>query len=96
MRLAVYHGSDRCRQQSKFWKTDIILTTYETLRLEWAAAGPLYSGTWRRVVLDEGKGHDVACCLNVSLLSFQRIIFGTDRRNYSRRPWRLLRKAAGA
>ncbi|KAF8862893.1 hypothetical protein BDZ45DRAFT_702737 [Acephala macrosclerotiorum] len=53
MRLAVYHGSNRHLLPSKFWETDIILTTYETLRLDWAASGPLYSGTWRRLVLDE-------------------------------------------
>lgn len=88
MRLVVYHGSDRRRLQSMFWETDIILTTYETLRSDWEAAGPLYSGTWRRLVLDEGKSHDAACYLSVSLPSFQRIIFVTGRRNYSKRPWR--------
>ncbi|KAH8597908.1 SNF2 family N-terminal domain-containing protein [Bisporella sp. PMI_857] len=53
LRLAVYHGSNRNLLPSMFWENDIILTTYETLRLEWAANGPLYSGIWRRVVLDE-------------------------------------------
>ncbi|KAE8448034.1 hypothetical protein EG329_009957 [Mollisiaceae sp. DMI_Dod_QoI] len=53
MRLAVYHGSNRRVLASEFSKTDIILTTYETLRSEWTTNGPLYSGTWRRVVLDE-------------------------------------------
>ncbi|PMD44747.1 hypothetical protein L207DRAFT_483787 [Hyaloscypha variabilis F] len=53
MRVAVYHGSNRRQLASKFWKTDIVLTTYETLRSDWATTGPLYSSTWRRVVLDE-------------------------------------------
>ncbi len=66
MRLAVYHGSNRRQLLSRFWENDIVLTTYETLRLDWVATGPLYSGTWRRVVLDEGNYHTVLYCLSVS------------------------------
>jgi SNF2 family DNA or RNA helicase len=57
MRVAVYHGPNRRRLSSKFWETDVVLTTYDTLRIEQEATGPFYSGTWRRVVLDEGEGH---------------------------------------
>jgi SNF2 family DNA or RNA helicase len=70
MRVAVYHGSNRRQLASKFWKTDIVLTTYETLRSDWATTGPLYSSTWRRVVLDEGKYQCIAFYLSIRLTSF--------------------------
>ena len=53
IKSAVYHGSNRERLATRFQNYDIILTTYETLRSEWETAGPLFSGRWLRVVLDE-------------------------------------------
>lgn len=55
MRVAVYHGSTRRGMSPKFKNNDIVLTTYETVRSDWAANGPLYSEKWYRVVLDEGQ-----------------------------------------
>lgn len=80
---------------------DIILTTYETLRRDWVEEGPLYSNTWRRLVLDEGKNYYAAyyCaayCLYASLSYFQHTIFVTDRRSYIRPPQQSSQKAAGA
>ncbi|KAF2792116.1 hypothetical protein K505DRAFT_408838 [Melanomma pulvis-pyrius CBS 109.77] len=53
MRVAVYHGSSRKRMPAEFKNNDIIITTYETLRSDWIASGPLYSEKWHRLVLDE-------------------------------------------
>lgn len=39
---------------------DVVLTTYDTLRSDWAASGPLYSRTWARIILDEGKSTALA------------------------------------
>ncbi|UPL01101.1 hypothetical protein LCI18_012035 [Fusarium solani-melongenae] len=51
--VATYHGTDRERLVQQFRSHDIILTTYQTLRSDWAAKGPLFSEKWFRVVLDE-------------------------------------------
>jgi hypothetical protein len=95
LRLAVYHGPNRHLLSSNFWQTDIVLTTYETLRLECEKTGPLYSGIWRRVVLDEGWYHGSRSCLNTSSLRFQHIIFATGHRNHSRQPRQSPQKAGG-
>jgi len=51
----VYHGSGRQSAHTQFKDTNIVLTTYETLRADWTTDGALYSQKWHRVVLDEGK-----------------------------------------
>lgn len=53
--VATYHGTGRKRLAQRFRSYDIILTTYQTLRSEWTAKGPLFSEEWFRVVLDEGE-----------------------------------------
>jgi SNF2 family DNA or RNA helicase len=54
LRVAVYHGSARHSLASKFDDLDIVLTTYQTLRADFDAEGPLYHCDWHRLVLDEG------------------------------------------
>ncbi|CAM1506134.1 Fc.00g057750.m01.CDS01 [Cosmosporella sp. VM-42] len=53
IRVATYHGPGRQRLAPHFRSYDIILTTYQTLRSDCAAKGPLFSEEWFRVVLDE-------------------------------------------
>lgn len=53
MQLLVYHGSKRQDTANGLGDFDVVLTTYDTLRTDWASRGPLYSYTWARVVLDE-------------------------------------------
>lgn len=58
VRVAIYHGSNRSGLSAELQSHDIVLTTYDTLRSEWASSadkGVLYSEIWARVVLDEGK-----------------------------------------
>ncbi|KAH6717629.1 SNF2 family N-terminal domain-containing protein, partial [Leptodontidium sp. MPI-SDFR-AT-0119] len=74
IRVGVYHGPNRESLANKFRETDVVITTYETLRSEWASpasegARPLYSWKWLRVVLDEGKQ---------SLVHSRTFIFPTD------------------
>ena len=58
MRAVVYHGSTRRQNPPNlFGSNDIVLTTYETLRSEWAANGAIYSENWYRIILDEGEEH---------------------------------------
>lgn len=52
--LLVYHGPKRQDLAKELHNNDIVLTTYDTLRTDWLNQGPLYNGTWARVVLDEG------------------------------------------
>jgi SWI/SNF-related matrix-associated actin-dependent regulator of chromatin subfamily A3 len=52
-RLLIYHGSARSASVGDLSKYDIIVTSYGTLSSE-VNGGPLFSVTWRRVVLDEG------------------------------------------
>ena len=49
----MYHGSTRKRLPAGFASADIVLTTYDTLRAEWAKNGALFSKPWHRLVLDE-------------------------------------------
>lgn len=51
--LVTYHGYDRLQLSEKLEHSDIILTTYETMRQDWITNGPLYSKKWHRIVLDE-------------------------------------------
>ncbi|KAH6876382.1 SNF2 family N-terminal domain-containing protein [Thelonectria olida] len=53
IRVATYHGPRRQRVAAQFRSHDIILTTYQTLRSDWIAKGPLFSENWFRIVLDE-------------------------------------------
>ncbi|KAI0550442.1 SNF2 family N-terminal domain-containing protein [Xylaria curta] len=56
LRVKIYHGPNRETLANQFQDTDVIITTYETLRNEWAPreeARPLFSWKWLRVVLDE-------------------------------------------
>ncbi|KAJ2998728.1 hypothetical protein NUW58_g233 [Xylaria curta] len=58
IRVVVYHGSDRKSLSSQFGDADIVITTYKVLLIEWGAereTGALFSWSWLRVVLDEGK-----------------------------------------
>ncbi|KAI0383446.1 SNF2 family N-terminal domain-containing protein [Hypomontagnella monticulosa] len=56
IRIIVYHGSGRESLVNKFRDTDVVVTTYETLRSEWETpegTSPLLSWKWLRVILDE-------------------------------------------
>jgi SNF2 family DNA or RNA helicase len=54
LRTATYHGPNKHLLAYRFNEHDVILTTYDTLRLDGAAEGPLYRQQWRRLILDEG------------------------------------------
>ncbi|KAH7077840.1 SNF2 family N-terminal domain-containing protein [Paraphoma chrysanthemicola] len=53
LRTAIYHGPHRHFLAPRFDDHDVIVTTYETLRLDREAEGPLFQHQWRRLVLDE-------------------------------------------
>ncbi|RBR14509.1 hypothetical protein FVER53590_03350 [Fusarium verticillioides] len=53
IRVAVYHGTGRQTLAKQLRNNDIVLTTYQTLRSDWANKGPLFTEQWFRVVLDE-------------------------------------------
>ena len=55
LRSLVYHGSKRKDVVPEIDSCDVVLTTYDTLRSDWATNGPLYKGTWVRIMLDEGE-----------------------------------------
>ncbi|KAJ3462337.1 hypothetical protein MRS44_007123 [Fusarium solani] len=71
--VATYHGTDRERLAQQFRSHDIILTTYQTLRSDWATKGPLISEEWFRIVLDEGTPIQNTLDNYGALLSFLRI-----------------------
>lgn len=53
-----YHGSKRSSLVNEVLDADVVITTYETVRMEWAdqsGTRPLQCVRWLRVVLDEGK-----------------------------------------
>jgi SNF2 family DNA or RNA helicase len=54
IKFTTYHGSGRLQLVDGLQDHDIVLTTYETLREDWASKGGLYNHAWHRVVLDEG------------------------------------------
>ncbi|KAI0415691.1 P-loop containing nucleoside triphosphate hydrolase protein [Xylaria grammica] len=93
IRIMVYHGSNRKSLANQFQDPDIVITTYETIRAEWAAkdgAGALFSRKWLRVVLDEGNSphsqsfepdfpiHDYG-----ALLSFVRVFPFLQKSNFT-------------
>ncbi|KAK5987845.1 SMARCA3-like protein-like protein [Cladobotryum mycophilum] len=53
VKIAIYHGSDRQKLPDKLQNSDVVLTTYETMRRDWTTKGPLFAEVWHRVVLDE-------------------------------------------
>ncbi|KAK6073666.1 transcription termination factor 2 (SNF2 family domain-containing protein) [Seiridium cupressi] len=54
LKTVVYHGPNRQRLSAAFQGAAIVLTTYETLRMEsQATKSCLYSNIWHRLVLDE-------------------------------------------
>ncbi|KAK1833651.1 SNF2 family N-terminal domain-containing protein [Podospora conica] len=74
MRHAIYHGDARKSLSATLGSFDLVLTTYDTLRAEWASGdggGLFQPGLWCRVVLDEAhriretstKVHQAACAL---------------------------------
>lgn len=66
LRVLTYHGSGKTKQKPEdFAQYDVVVTTYDTLALEYMPSGTarpkpvprpsgLFSFEWRRVVLDEG------------------------------------------
>ena len=60
-----YHGPKRFHNTSRMLLHDIVITTYDVVSADWRrladSLGPLFSITWRRVVLDEGKIQMVFC-----------------------------------
>lgn len=57
-----YHGSNRERSFNALQKYNIVFTTYGTMRRDWTETGPIYSGSWYRVVLDEGT-NSLSCTI---------------------------------
>lgn len=52
-RVHIYHGSSKLT--AKELKTyDIVITTYPTMASDRSSKGPLFSSSWKRVILDEG------------------------------------------
>ena len=60
-----YHGPKRFHDTSRMFLHDIVITTYDVVSADWRrladSLGPLFSTTWRRVVLDEGETQMVFC-----------------------------------
>ncbi|EHK42066.1 hypothetical protein TRIATDRAFT_172559, partial [Trichoderma atroviride IMI 206040] len=57
IKTAVCLGSDRKKSRNELQSSDIVFTTYETMRRDWAEKGPLFTHSWYRVILDEGMHH---------------------------------------
>lgn len=54
LKWLVYHGQKRQEMAAELHNNDVVLTTYDTLRSDWATYGPLYACSWARIILDEG------------------------------------------
>lgn len=54
IRLLTYHGSKRQELYGNVASYDIVLTTYDTLRLDFINKGLVFEQEWARVILDEG------------------------------------------
>ena len=57
LNAVTYHGSSRHDRIRELLKVDVVLTTYGTLRRDFARnkkTDTLYTQKWRRIVLDEG------------------------------------------
>jgi SNF2 family DNA or RNA helicase len=54
-----YHGPNRLNGIAAMLTHDVVLTTYDLVATEWrnldCGPKPLFSTTWRRIVLDEGE-----------------------------------------
>lgn len=53
LRVHIYHGASKLTAQ-ELMKYDIVVTTYPTMASDRNSKGPLFSASWRRVILDEG------------------------------------------
>jgi len=71
MSWLLYHGPKR-HVTMKLDDFDVVLTTYDILRSEWANYGALYSRTWARIILDEGECRPEAIPLTLPLLYLHR------------------------
>ena len=58
LRRWTYHGPKRSKDVTIMLGCDIVLTTYDVIAYEWrnldSQSSPLFSTTWRRIILDEG------------------------------------------
>ena len=54
-----YYGPKRLETADKVLNHDVVLTTYDTVAMEWQKLdkriSPLFTTEWHRVILDEGK-----------------------------------------
>jgi SWI/SNF-related matrix-associated actin-dependent regulator of chromatin subfamily A3 len=52
-RLHIYHGNDKLKA-ADLKAFGIVVTSYQTMVTDKVAKGPLYSTSWKRIILDEG------------------------------------------
>ena len=59
LRYLLYHGPNRSDEITLILAYDVVITTYNVVATEWKSLEKrprnLFSVTWRRIVLDEGK-----------------------------------------
>lgn len=70
--MLTYLGPRRQSLLNGFPDADVVITTYETVRSDWADSNgsrPIHSGKWLRVVLDEGKEHGLCTIGSLSNLA---------------------------
>lgn len=53
LRVHIYHGASKLTTE-ELMKYDIVVTTYPTMASDRNSKGPIFSSSWRRVILDEG------------------------------------------